>query len=64
MSEFSINYLWEKYRDLQKEVCSELGAVSSDTLLFGLSKDEKYKMFSRSGVINRLCITKILESRA
>lgn len=61
MTNFGVDYVLNKYKPVQLEICNSLGVKESSCVLFGLSFDEKYKEFSRSGVINRLCLANLLE---
>ena len=58
---FNVNYVFDKYVSRHSEVCTELGLQKSNTLLFGVSNDAKWSNYSRGGVINRVCISKILQ---
>ena len=61
METFSSDYIYNKYRNKQVKVCDELGVVPSDTIVFGTTKDNKYLKFTRDDVINRLCISYLLQ---
>lgn len=61
MSTFDPDYLTNKYRKAQIEVCNALDLVPSKTLIFGLSNNERWDEYSREGVVNRPCITKAIE---
>ena len=58
---FNVNYVFDKYVSRHSEVCTQLGLQKSNTLLFGVSNDAKWSNYSRGGVINRVCISKILQ---
>ncbi len=60
MNHFPINYMYNKYRKAQKAVCKELHIEPSETLFFGLSKEEKWKDFSRDGVFNRIYLSEAI----
>ncbi|NQY99631.1 MAG: hypothetical protein HRT45_03060 [Bdellovibrionales bacterium] len=60
MSEFSASYLWQKYRSHQLQICEEFRVEASDTVLFGLTQNREFDHFSRSGLVNRLCISENL----
>lgn len=62
MKRFDCSYIFNKYRKDQLEICQNLNVRPSDTVIFGLSENEEHKSYSRSGFINRLCISDLLES--
>jgi len=53
-----LSYIYDKYKDLQVDICNKAGALVSETVIFGLSTDDKYKEYNRSGITNRLCLSK------
>lgn len=55
--QFSPDYIPEKYRKLQTAICDEYGLKPSNTVIFGLSSDEKFGFYDVDGVVNRVCIT-------
>ena len=57
LKNFSPDYIFNKYRSKQLEICNNLDIVPSNTVLFGLSSDDKWKEFNRDGYINRMCIS-------
>jgi len=57
MKRFGLSYVYDKYRDKQEQLCNKLNLDVSDTVIFGLSNDEKYKEYAR-GPTNRLCISR------
>ena len=56
MKKFDPDYIYEKYRKSQLEMCKELDLTPSDTVLFGLSDDSKWDEYTRNGIINRICL--------
>ena len=56
MKRFDPDYIYEKYRKPQLEMCKELDLTPSDTVLFGLSDDSKWDEYTRNGIINRICL--------
>ena len=49
--------MYKKYRLQQEEICDTIGAVPSDTVIFGLDYSDRYNHLRR-GDVNRLCISK------
>lgn len=64
MKNFSPDYMWEKYGDTHYTVCTELDIFVTDTVIFGISQDDKDKEFNR-GIDNnnRICISQYLKHR-
>lgn len=64
MKNFSPDYMWEKYGDTHYRVCNELDLCVTDTVIFGISQDDKDKEFNR-GIPgnNRVCISQYLKNR-
>lgn len=60
MEKFSLSYIYDNYKDRQVQYCNKLDLLVSSTVIFGLSSEEKWKQFDRSGIVNRLCISKEL----
>ncbi|MBY0314324.1 MAG: hypothetical protein K2Q26_02310 [Bdellovibrionales bacterium] len=61
MSQMPFDELSQKYRPLQKQLCTEYQMTPSDSVIFGL--DEKlYPEFHREHTMNRLCLSKALET--
>tara|TARA_B100000497_G_scaffold120394_1_gene148830 strand:- start:9307 stop:10227 length:921 start_codon:yes stop_codon:yes gene_type:complete len=61
MKEFSPDYMCNKYRDKQVELCKKLEIEPSDSVIFGISNKEEHKHFERDGYINRLCLSYALQ---
>ena len=62
MKKFTADYIYEKYRAEQLKLCKELDLTPSDTVLFGLSNDSKWDEYTRNGVINRVCLSIMLQN--
>ena len=62
MRKFDLSYIYDKYKDLQVDICNNSNLRASETVIFGLSTDEKYKEFNRSGIINRICLSKEMKN--
>ena len=58
---FNLSYVYDKYLQRSIEACTSFGLDRSNTLLFGLSNDKLWSEFSREGLCNRVCISKILQ---
>ncbi len=58
MLNFSSNFIFNKYRAQQLDLCGKLEVEPSDCVLFGISDNPKYDEYTRSGIINRLCLSK------
>ena len=62
MDKFELSYVYDKYKDTQIDICNDIGAVASETVIFGLSTDDKYNEFNKSGIINRICLSKEMKN--
>lgn len=61
MSSFSPDYIYDKYRRKQEELCTNFGIDISDTVIFGTSSSSDFDYFERDGYTNRICITYSLQ---
>ena len=61
LNKFKLSYTLEKYQQTQKTICNKYNLDKSDTVIFGLSNAEKYNSYNRSGIINRICISKEIQ---
>ena len=53
MAEFTADYMFNKYRDKQLELCKILDVCASDTVIFGIG-DNRWKEYNRGTDTNRL----------
>ena len=60
IEQYSPDYIVNKYLEKQIELCSALGVVPSNTVLFGIDKLNKYPEYNRGGPTNRLGLHKHL----
>ena len=61
MKRFSPDFMWEKYCNAHQDVCNDLDLYLTDTVIFGLSTDEKYATYNRGIPDNhRVCISEHL----
>jgi hypothetical protein len=63
MREFSPDYIPSKYLPIQKEICAEINATPSKTVIFGLGDKNIYKDWNRGGGFHRMCINQSLAHR-
>tara|TARA_S200000501_G_scaffold262475_1_gene246373 strand:+ start:452 stop:1330 length:879 start_codon:yes stop_codon:yes gene_type:complete len=63
IKKFSNNWLYEKYKDLQKDSCASLQLTPSDCVIFGLDTAGKYSEYNRGIDTNRLCFSRIWDKR-
>ena len=59
ISKFGPDYIFNKYRQQQLELCLQYKVNPSDTVLFGIGGDE-WKEYNRGTSTNRLSFNKIL----
>lgn len=55
ISEFDIDYIWNKLATKQSEICNKYNFTPSDSVWLATTRDSAYNKFSRNGV-NRLCL--------
>ena len=56
------DYMYNKYRIHQLDICRDLGLEPSDTVIFGMDKNGRYPEYQRNG-IGRVCISAALQAR-
>ena len=61
MQNFDPDYIYNKYRETQLEVCKDFDITPSDTVIFGISDSKEHKYFDRGGYTNRMCISYALQ---
>ena len=59
MNNFTVDEMYNKYKDIQKEVCDKYDLIPSDTYFVATSTDPFYKKLRRNENTARLCITGI-----
>ncbi len=62
MDKYSLSYIYDKYKDSQIDICNQEGMLASETVIFGLSTDDKFKEYNRAGIINRVCLSKEMKN--
>lgn len=60
MDEFSPDYIYNKYRRKQLQICNDNNIKPSGSVMFGVSGDTEYNYYER-GIINRMCLTYALQ---
>jgi len=60
MNIFSVNYMFEKYRQKQFDLCNRLELAQSDCVNIGYSYDDKWQGFNREGTVSRICLSNAL----
>lgn len=58
ISNFSADYIYNKYRSKQLELCNQLKLAPSKCVLFGLDYNNRYPEYNRGGMVNRLGLHK------
>lgn len=64
METFSANYMFDKYRTKQIELCKKLGIDVSPCYIFGIDRKGQYSQYNRGNASNRLCFSRIWDDRA
>ena len=60
---FDNEWLYNKYKDLQRDTCEELGIDTSSCVIFGLDTREKFPEYKRGTGVNRLCFSRVWDGR-
>lgn len=63
MREFAADFVFDRYRPQQIELCKELGVDVSPCFNFGIDRDNRYPEYNRGGVTNRLCFSRVWDGR-
>jgi len=63
IKQFEQNWVYNKWRNKQKEMCEQLDVQLSDCIIFGIDTNNKYSEYNRGGATNRLCLSKHLDGR-
>ena len=64
MQQFKPDYVFNKYRQSQIEICEQLDLEVSPCFNFGIDHKNKYPQYSRGNATNRLCFSRIWDGRA
>lgn len=60
LDNFSPDYMFDKYRTSQLDICKKFGFEASDTVFLGYSYNPNFKGFDRDGTVNRFGISDLL----
>jgi hypothetical protein len=60
MNTFSADYNWDTYGKTYKTVCETHNLQQTDCVIFGLG-DNSFSDYNRGGIVNRVCISRLLE---
>jgi hypothetical protein len=60
MNNFSVDYNWDIYGERYKTVCETHNLQSTDCVIFGLGNNS-FNEYNRGGIVNRVCISRLLE---
>lgn len=63
MKSFSADYIYNKYKNKQTEMCKKYNLEVSPCVYFGIDKENQYPMYSRGNKTNRLCFSRIWDGR-
>jgi len=63
IEKFDNMWLHDKYKDLQKTTCDEMGLTPSRCVIFGLGSKGTYDEYNRGGDVNRLCFSRTWDKR-
>ena len=60
IQKFPIDYVFNKIRPLQEQICQRLDLRASDSVWLAHSRDEKFSKFRRSGDVARICLSPLI----
>jgi len=63
MKLFSPDYVFNKYRQQQLDLCRDMGLAVSPCVNFGIDQQDMYPEYNRGGSTNRLCFSRIWDGR-
>jgi hypothetical protein len=63
MLEFPADFIYDKYAEDQEVYCKYFDLVKSSCVYFGIDHNNKYPEYSRGNETNRLCFSRIWDSR-
>jgi hypothetical protein len=63
MDNFAVDYIYNKFRPTQLEICEENDLNPSDCVFLATSTDSKYDHYKRGDGTNRLCLAREYERR-
>lgn len=62
MDKFSCDWNWQRHSQAYQNICRQLELFSTDTIIFGTSKNDKYSYLNRGIPDNhRVCISHLLK---
>lgn len=64
MRSYAPNFMFDRYRPRQLELCRELDLKPSPCFNFGIDYKNQYPEYNRGGAINRLCFSRVWDGRA
>ena len=63
MEKYPANYIYNKYRQKQLDMCDKLNLEASPCVYFGIDKQGQFSEYNRGTESNRLCFTRIWDGR-
>ena len=63
INEFAHDFIFNRYRAHQKQLCQQLNLHPSPCFNFGIDHNKKYNQYNRGNDTNRLCFSRIWDGR-
>lgn len=63
METYPADYIFQKYRSTQIDMCKKLNVEPSPCVYFGIDKNNQYQEYNRGTQTNRLCFSRIWDGR-
>lgn len=63
MKKYPADYIYNKYRQKQMDMCAKLNIDPSPCVYFGIDKHQQYNDYNRGTASNRLCFSRVWDGR-
>ena len=64
MTKFSSDYIFNRYRSSQIDLCNQMNLVPSPCVNFGIDHNNFYTQYNRGNTTNRLCFSRLWDGRS
>jgi hypothetical protein len=64
MNQFPSDYIFNRYRSLQIDLCNKMNLIPSPCVNFGIDYNNSYPEYNRGNTTNRLCFSRLWDGRS